>query len=61
MTPDELEVLALLPRGLNDSEIATELAIQEQTVQARLRSIYSKLGVTSRRAATRYAVLHGLL
>lgn len=54
-------MLALLPRGLSDSEIATELAIQVGTVQARLRSIYSKLGITSRTAATRYAVLHGLL
>lgn len=61
LTQDELEVLALLPRGLSDSEIASELTIQVGTVQARLRSIYSKLGVTSRTAATRYAVLHGLL
>lgn len=61
LTQDELEVLALLPRGLSDSEIATELTIQVGTVQARLGSIYSKLGVTSRTAASRYAVLHGLL
>jgi len=61
LTQDELEVLALLPRGLSDSEIAIELAIQVGTVQARLRSIYSKLGIQSRTAATRYAVLHGLL
>jgi len=61
LTQDELEVLALLPSGLSDSEIATELTIQIGMVQAQLRSIYSKLGLTSRNAATRYAILHGLL
>ena len=30
------------------------------TVQAHLRSIYSKLGVTTRTAAARYALTHGL-
>jgi DNA-binding NarL/FixJ family response regulator len=61
LTPRELEVLTLLARGLSDPEIASELSIRVRTVHAHLRSIYQKLRVTSRTAATRYAVLHGLL
>ncbi len=54
-------MLTLLARGLSDPEIAGELSIRVRTVHAHLRSIYQKLRVTSRTAATRYAVLHGLL
>ncbi len=61
MTPRELEVLALVARGLSNPEIATELAISRRTVHAHLRAIYPKLGVSSRVSATRYAVLHGLV
>jgi len=35
--------------------------VSERTVHAHLRTIYRKLGVGSRAAATRFAVEHGLV
>jgi DNA-binding CsgD family transcriptional regulator len=52
----EVEILRLLAGGLTYAEIAQELIISPHTVNAHLRTIYGKLGVTSRSAATRFAV-----
>jgi DNA-binding CsgD family transcriptional regulator/tetratricopeptide (TPR) repeat protein len=60
LTAREREVLRLLARGLSNTQIAEELIVSQLTVKAHLRSIYSKLGVTSRSAATRYALEHRL-
>jgi len=60
LTAREMEVLRLLARGLTNAQIAEELVVSLLTVKAHLRSIYSKLGVTSRSAATRYALDHHL-
>jgi DNA-binding NarL/FixJ family response regulator len=60
LTDREVEVLALLAEGLTDVQIAERLVLSARTVQAHLRSIYSKLGVTTRTAAARYALTHGL-
>ena len=57
----ELEVLRLLATGLTDAQIAEQLVLSRHTVHAHLRTIYSKLGVTSRSAATRYAFEHQLV
>jgi DNA-binding NarL/FixJ family response regulator len=57
----EIEVLRLLARGLTNAQIAEQLVISPRTVDAHLRSIYSKLAVTSRSAATRYALEHQLI
>jgi ATP/maltotriose-dependent transcriptional regulator MalT len=57
----EVEVLRLLATGLTDAQIAEHLVLSLHTVHAHLRSIYSKLGVTSRSAATRYAFEHQLV
>lgn len=57
----EVEVLRLLARGLTNAQIAEQLVISPRTVDAHLRSIYSKLAVTSRTAATRYAIEHQLI
>jgi predicted ATPase/DNA-binding CsgD family transcriptional regulator len=57
----ELEVLRLLAQGLTDAQIAEQLVLSLHTVHAHLRTIYSKLGVTSRSAATRYAFEHQLV
>src|SRR6266849_1667335 len=56
----ELEVLRLLATGLTDAQIAEQLVLSLYTIHAHLRTIYSKLGVTSRSAATRYAFEHHL-
>jgi LuxR family maltose regulon positive regulatory protein len=51
----ELAVLALLPSLLSGSEIAGELTVSVNTVKSHIRSIYRKLGVSSRRDAVRLA------
>jgi DNA-binding NarL/FixJ family response regulator len=56
LTKRELEVLRLVARGLSDARVAEVLIISPRTVNAHLRSIYSKLGVTSRHAATIFAL-----
>jgi DNA-binding NarL/FixJ family response regulator len=61
LTPREMEVLRLLAHGLTSAQIAERLVIGLVTVNSHVRSIYSKLGVTSRAAATRYALEHQLL
>jgi ATP/maltotriose-dependent transcriptional regulator MalT len=61
LTPRERDVLRLLAQGLTSAQIAEQLVIGLVTVNAHVRSIYSKLGVTSRAAATRYALDHQLL
>jgi predicted ATPase/DNA-binding CsgD family transcriptional regulator len=61
LTARELEVLCLLAQGLTSAQIAKQLIIGVVTVNFHVRSIYSKLGVTSRSAATRYALEHHLL
>jgi predicted ATPase len=61
LTPRELEVLRLLAQGLTSAQIGERLFIGLVTVNSHVRSIYSKLEVTSRAAATRYALEHHLL
>ncbi len=61
LTAREVEVLRLLAMGLTDAQIAEQLVLSLHTVHAHLRTIYSKLGVTSRSAATRYAFEHQLV
>jgi predicted ATPase/class 3 adenylate cyclase/DNA-binding CsgD family transcriptional regulator len=61
LTTRELEVLRLLATGLTDAQIAEQLVLSLHTIHAHLRTIYSKLGVTSRSAATRYAFEHQLV
>ena len=60
LTPRELEVLALLPKGKMSTQIATELFISEATVKTHLSSIYRKLSVANRSEAVAQAIKHGL-
>jgi DNA-binding NarL/FixJ family response regulator len=55
------EVLRLLAQGLTSAQIAQKLVIGVVTVNFHVRSIYIKLGVSSRSAATRYALEHNLV
>jgi DNA-binding NarL/FixJ family response regulator len=41
--------------------MADQLVISVVTINFHVRSIYSKLGVSSRSAATRYAIEHNLV
>ena len=61
LTAREVEVLRVLAQGCTDAQIAERLVISPRTVNRHTTSIYSKLGVNSRAAATRYAVEHHLL
>jgi DNA-binding NarL/FixJ family response regulator len=60
LTAREVEVLRLVARGLTTQQVAAELVLSERTVHAHLRSMYRKLEVSSRTAATRYALEHDL-
>jgi DNA-binding NarL/FixJ family response regulator len=57
----EREVLALVAAGKSNREIAAELVISQHTVGRHVENIFTKLGVSSRVAATAYAYQHGLL
>jgi DNA-binding CsgD family transcriptional regulator/tetratricopeptide (TPR) repeat protein len=61
LTAPEVEVLRLAAQGLSYAQIAERLIISARTVDAHLRSIYGKLGVTSRNEATRVAKERQLL
>ena len=61
LTDREVEVLRLVAQGLSNAEIAEQLVISLLTVKAHMRSLYNKLGISSRSAATRYAIEHQLV
>jgi predicted ATPase/DNA-binding CsgD family transcriptional regulator len=61
LTEREVEVLRLLAQGLTNSQIAATLIVSPYTVNAHLRTIYNKLDVTTRAAATRYVLEHNLI
>ncbi len=52
----EVEVLRLLADGLAAGEIASELFISKRTAEHHIGHIYTKIGVSNRAAATRWAV-----
>jgi predicted ATPase/DNA-binding CsgD family transcriptional regulator len=60
LTSREVEVLGLVATGMTSAQIAAELFVGTRTVDTHLTSIYHKLGVSSRAAATRFALEHGL-
>jgi predicted ATPase/DNA-binding CsgD family transcriptional regulator len=60
LTPREVEVLGLVAEGLTNAQIAQRLFLSPRTVHRHLNSVYHKLGVRSRTAATRFAIEHGL-
>ena len=61
LTERELTVLELLPSLLSLDEIATDLTLSVNTVKSDVRSIYTTLGVSSRRTAVHSAHEHGML
>jgi predicted ATPase/DNA-binding CsgD family transcriptional regulator len=61
LTTREVEVLRLVAQGLTDAQVAEKLVISPRTVNTHLKSIYGKIQVTSRSAATRYALEHNLM
>jgi predicted ATPase/DNA-binding CsgD family transcriptional regulator len=61
LTAREVEVLRLVAQGMTNAQMAEQLVISPHTVNTHLKSIYGKIGVSSRSAATRYAIEHKLL
>ena len=61
LTPRELEVLRLVAMGLGNQEIAQQLVLSRRTAYAHMRSIFSKLDVTTRTAAARVALENKLV
>jgi len=61
LTAREGEVLRLLTAGLTSAQIAEQLVVSRHTVNIHVRSIYSKLSITSRHAATLFAIKQQLI
>jgi DNA-binding NarL/FixJ family response regulator len=57
----EAEVLRLVARGLSTKQIAAELVISPKTADSHIQHIYTKIGVSTRAAATVFAMRHELL
>ncbi len=57
----EREVLRLLARGMQSTEIAAKLGISTATVKSHRRNIKHKLDINSTAELTRYAIREGLL
>jgi DNA-binding CsgD family transcriptional regulator len=57
----EVEVLVRISRGDTNRAIARDLVISERTVASHISHIFTKLGLTSRAAATAYAYEHRLI
>jgi len=60
LTPREMEILALVGKGLTNKEIAQQLFIAERTVKSHLTSILRKLDLSDRTKAAIYAINQGI-
>jgi DNA-binding CsgD family transcriptional regulator len=61
LTAREVQVLRLVATGKTNRAIANELFISEKTVARHVSNIFTKLGLSSRSAATAYAYEHELV
>ena len=61
LTSREQDVLELVAGGLRNREIAAQLYLSENTVEAHLRNVFSKLNVRSRTQALRSAAQRGII
>lgn len=60
LTAREHEVLGLIGRGLRNVDAAQALGLMESTVASHIKSIYSKLGISSRAEAALHAERLGM-
>jgi DNA-binding NarL/FixJ family response regulator len=56
LTAREVQLLRLVATGQTNKAIAAELVLSERTVDRHVSNIFAKLGVSSRAAATAYAL-----
>jgi DNA-binding NarL/FixJ family response regulator len=61
LTDREAEVIGLIARGLQTKQVARTLDVSAKTVDNHLQSAYRKIGVSTRAAATLFAMEHGLV
>jgi HD-GYP domain-containing protein (c-di-GMP phosphodiesterase class II) len=61
LTEREAEVVALLARGLQTRQVARELGISAKTADRHVQNAYGKIGVSTRAAATLFAMEHGIV
>ena len=61
LTAREVEVLGLLARGYSSRQIAERLVVTPKTVSNHIQNIYLKIDVSSRAAATHFAMQHALV
>jgi DNA-binding NarL/FixJ family response regulator len=61
LTLREVEVLREIAAGKSNRKIAERLGISEKTVARHVSNIFTKLGLSSRAAATAYAYQHHLV
>jgi DNA-binding NarL/FixJ family response regulator len=57
----EVEVLALVAQGMTNKDVALALGLSTKTVARHLENIFLKLEVSTRSAATAFAINHGLV
>jgi LuxR family transcriptional regulator of spore coat protein len=60
LTRRERVVLAELAEDVTLEEIATRLFVTRNTVKSQVRSVYRKIGVSTRSEAVAWAVAHGI-
>jgi len=61
LTDRETEVVGLLARGLQTKQVAFALGITVKTADTHVQHAYRKIGVSTRAAATLFAMQHGLV
>ena len=61
LTARELEILAMLAKGLTNKQIGCALAISENTVRNHLKCVMSKLEVSDRTEAVAVAIQQGII
>jgi HD-GYP domain-containing protein (c-di-GMP phosphodiesterase class II) len=61
LTEREVEVVGLLARGLQTKQVARALGISIKTADRHVQNAYRKIGVSTRAAATLFAMEHGLV
>ena len=61
LTEREAEVVGMLARGLQTKQVARALGISVKTADRHIQNAYRKIGVSTRAAATLFAMEHGLV
>lgn len=60
LTEREAQVIAMVARGLQTKQVGHRLGISPKTADHHLQNAYAKMGVSTRAAATLFAMQHGL-